>query len=82
MPAARRIATHNDIPLDFTGLLTTFFYWMFAYGSVPKKIAAVSASEDLFIQICARVGLALMSHYGMRAGQVAFFSAHEEIGKR
>jgi hypothetical protein len=62
--------------------LTTFFYWMLAYGSVPEKIAAVGASEDIFIQICARVGPALMRNYAMSAEQVAFFTVHEEIGQR
>jgi pyrroloquinoline-quinone synthase len=62
--------------------LTNFFYWMLAYGSVPEKIAAVSASEDIFIQICTRVGPALMHTYGMSAEQVAFFTAHEEIGEQ
>src|SRR5262249_39614154 len=57
-------------------------YWMLAYGSVPEKIAAVSASEDIFIKICTRVGPALVRHYGMSAEQVAFFTAHEEIGKQ
>jgi pyrroloquinoline-quinone synthase len=69
-------------PLAGCMALTNFFYWMLAYGSVPEKIAAVSASEDIFIQICARVGLALMRHYGMSAEQVAFFTAHEEIGEQ
>lgn len=69
-------------PLAGCMVLTTFFYWMLAYGSVPEKIAAVSASEDIFIQICGRVGPALMRHYGMSAEQVAFFTAHEEIGEQ
>ena len=69
-------------PLAGCMALTNFFYWMLAYGSVPEKIAAIGASEDIFIHICARVGPALMSHYGMSAGQVAFFSAHEEIGEK
>src|SRR5438552_8443161 len=69
-------------PLAGCMALTNFFYWMLAYGSVPEKIAAVSASEDIFIQICARVGPALMRHYGMSAEQVAFFTVHEEIGQR
>ncbi len=69
-------------PLAGCMALTTFFYWVLAYGSVPEKIAAVGASEDIFIQICARVGPALMRHYGMSAEQVAFFTAHEEIGKQ
>src|SRR6266702_8986664 len=66
-------------PLAGCMALTNFFYWMLAYGSVPEKIAAVSASEDIFIQICARVGPALMHSYAMSAQQVAFFTAHEEI---
>jgi len=69
-------------PLAGCMALTTFFYWMLAYGSVPDKIAAVSASEDLFIQICARIGPTLVRHYGMSAEQVALFTVHEEIGQR
>ncbi len=69
-------------PLAGCMALTNFFYWMLAYGSVPEKIAAVSASEDIFVQICARVGPALVSKYGMRAEQVAFFTAHDEIGAK
>ena len=69
-------------PLAGCMALTTFFYWMLAYGSVPEKIAAVGASEDIFIQICARVGPALMRNYAMSAEQVAFFTVHEEIGQR
>ena len=69
-------------PLAGCMALTTFFYWMLAYGSVPEKIAAVSASEDIFIQICARVGPSLIRNYAMSAEQVAFFTAHEEIGKQ
>ena len=69
-------------PLAGCMALTNFFYWMLAYGSPPEKIAAVSASEDIFIQICARVGPALMRHYGMNAEQVAFFTAHDDIGQQ
>jgi pyrroloquinoline-quinone synthase len=69
-------------PLAGCMALTTFFYWMLAYGSVPEKIAAVSASEDIFIQICARVGPALVRNYAMSAEQVAFFTAHEETGEQ
>jgi len=69
-------------PLAGCMALTNFFYWMLAYGSVPEKIAAVGASEEIFIQICARVGPALMRNYGMSAEQVAFFTVHEEIGQR
>ena len=69
-------------PLAGCMALTNFFYWMLAYGSAPEKIAAVSASEDIFIQICARIGPALMHMYGMSAEQVAFFTVHEEIGQK
>jgi pyrroloquinoline-quinone synthase len=65
-------------PLAGCMALTTYFYWMLTYGSVPEKIAAVSASEDIFIQICARVGPALMRNYAMSAEQVAFFTGHED----
>lgn len=67
-------------PLAGCMALTNFFYWMLAYGSPPEKLAAVSASEDIFISICARVGPALMRNYGLSAEQVAFFTAHDAIG--
>src|SRR6266566_7115942 len=69
-------------PLAGCMALTNFFYWMLAYGSVPEKIAAVSASEDIFVQICAHVGPALMRNYGLSTEQVAFFTAHDQIGAR
>ncbi len=67
-------------PLAGCMALTNFFYWMLAYGSPGEKLAAVGASEDIFIQICLRVGPALMRNYGLSAGQVEFFTTHEEIG--
>ena len=69
-------------PLAGCMALTTYFYWMLAYGSPGEKIAAVGASEDIFIQICARVGPSLMRNYGLSAEQVAFFTVHDEIGNR
>lgn len=69
-------------PLAGCMALTNFFYWMLAYSSPPEKIAAVSASEDIFIQICTRVGPALTRNYGMSADQVPFFTAHDEIGQQ
>ncbi|HEX6477710.1 MAG TPA: iron-containing redox enzyme family protein [Ktedonobacteraceae bacterium] len=67
-------------PLAGCMALTNFFYWMLTYGSPREKLAAVSASEDIFIQICLRIGPALMRNYGLSAEQVEFFTAHEEIG--
>ena len=69
-------------PLAGCMALTNFFYWMLAYGSAPEKIAAVSESLDIFVQICARVGPALIHQYEMSAEQVDFFTAHDEIGAR
>src|SRR6266699_2154075 len=69
-------------PLAGCMALTNFFYWMLSSGSAPEKLAAVSASEDIFISICARVGPALASHYRMSAEQVAFFTTHDEIGTK
>jgi pyrroloquinoline-quinone synthase len=69
-------------PLAGCMALTNFFYWILAYGSPSEKLAAVSASEDIFIQICARFGPALMRNYGLNSEQVAFFTAHDEIGKQ
>lgn len=69
-------------PLAGCMALTTFFAWMLTYASAPEKIAAVSASEDIFVQICARVGPALLEKYGMSPEQAAFFTAHDEIGAR
>lgn len=66
-------------PLAGCMALTNFFYWMLAYGSPGEKLASVSASEDIFIQICARVGPALMRNYGMSAAQAEFFTAHDQL---
>jgi len=69
-------------PLAGCMALTNYFYWVLAYGSAPEKIAAISASEDIFVQICSRVGPALMYNYRMSAEEVAFFTAHDDIGAR
>ena len=68
-------------PLAGCMALTNFFYWMLAYGSPGEKLAAVSASEDIFIQICARVGPALIRNYRLTAEQVEFFTAHDQLGE-
>lgn len=68
-------------PLAGCMALTNFFYWMLVYGTPPEKIAAVGASEDIFVQICARIGPALVRHYGLTTEQVEFFTAHDQIGK-
>jgi pyrroloquinoline-quinone synthase len=72
----------NVEPLAGCMALTNFFYWMLAFGSPGEKLASVSASEDIFVHICSRVGPALIQHYGLSEEQVEFFSAHDEIGKR
>ncbi|GHO73355.1 hypothetical protein KSD_11260 [Ktedonobacter sp. SOSP1-85] len=69
-------------PLAGCMALTNFFYWMLAYGAPAEKLASVSASEDIFVQICARIAPALMRHYNLTAEQVEFFSAHDAIGEQ
>jgi pyrroloquinoline-quinone synthase len=69
-------------PLAGCMALTNFFYWMLTYGTFAEKLAAVSASEDIFIQICARVAPPLVQHYGLTQEQVAFFSAHDTLAER
>jgi thiaminase/transcriptional activator TenA len=69
-------------PLAGCMALTNFFYWMLAYGSPGEKLAAVSASEDIFISICLRTAPALMCNYGLSAEEVQFFTAHEQLGER
>jgi pyrroloquinoline-quinone synthase len=68
-------------PLAGCMALTNFFYWMLTYGTFAEKLASVSASEDIFIQICARVAPALVQRYGLTQEQVAFFSAHDTLAK-
>lgn len=69
-------------PLSGCMALTNYFYWMLTYGSPAEKLAAVSASEDIFVQICANIAPALRQHYGLSEEQVAFFSAHDAIGEQ
>jgi len=68
-------------PLAGCMALTNFFYWMLAYGTPGEKLAAVSASEDFFIQICLRIAPAFMRNYGFSAEEVAFFSLHEDLNQ-
>ena len=68
-------------PLAGCMALTNFFYWMLTYATPSEKLAAVSASEDIFVEICRPLGSALQHHYGLSGEQVEFFTAHEEIGQ-
>ncbi len=69
-------------PLAGCMALTNYFYWMLAYGTPGEKLAAVGASEDIFIQICLRIVPALINNYGLSAADVVFFSSHEALGER
>ncbi len=69
-------------PLSGCMALTNYFYWMLAYGKPGEKLASVSASEDIFVQICARIGPALQRNYGLSPEQVAFFTIHDDIGAK
>ncbi len=68
-------------PLAGCMALTNFFYWMLVYGSPGEKLAAVGASEDIFVQICARVGPALQRNYNLSSEAIRFFTAHDVIGE-
>jgi len=68
-------------PLAGCMALTNFFYWELAYGQPEEKLAAVSASEDIFIAICLRIAPALTHNYHLTTEQVAFFTAHKEIAE-
>jgi pyrroloquinoline-quinone synthase len=69
-------------PLAGCMALTNFFYYMLAYGMPEEKLASVSASEDIFVQICARIAPALMQYYHLSKEQIEFFSAHDQIGQQ
>lgn len=69
-------------PLAGCMALTNFFYYMLAYGRPEEKLASVSASEDIFIQICARITPAFMQHYQLSREQIEFFAAHDQIGQQ
>jgi pyrroloquinoline-quinone synthase len=69
-------------PLAGCMALTNFFYWELAYGQPEEKLAAVSASEDIFIAICLRIAPALMRNYHLTEEQVAFFTAHKGLAEQ
>jgi len=72
----------NVEPLAGCMALTNFFYYMLVCGRPEEKLASVSASEDIFVQICARIAPALMKHYNLSEEQIEFFSAHDQIGQQ
>ncbi|GCF09529.1 hypothetical protein [Dictyobacter arantiisoli] len=66
-------------PLAGCMALPNYFYWMLAYGTPGERLAAVSASEDIFIQICLRIAPALIQHYHLTEAQVEFFWGHKDL---
>ncbi|GER90010.1 hypothetical protein KDW_41720 [Dictyobacter vulcani] len=69
-------------PLAGCMALTNYFYWMLAYGTPGERLAAVSASEDVFIQICLRIAPALIKHYGLTEEQIEFFWGHKDLAEK
>jgi len=69
-------------PLAGCMALTNFFYWMLAYGTPGEKLAAVGASEAIFVELCRRVGPDLIRNYGLNAPEVEFFTAHDVLGDK
>ncbi len=69
-------------PLAGCMALTNFFYWMLAYGTPGEKLAAVGASEAIFVELCRMVGPNLIRNYGLSAAEVEFFTAHDVLGDK
>lgn len=69
-------------PLAGCMALTNFFYWMLAYGAPGEKIAAVGASEAIFVELCRTVGPDLQRSYDLSAGDVEFFTAHDVLSEK
>jgi Putative transcription activator len=61
-------------PLAGCMALLNYFCWMLSYGTHGERLAAISASEDIFIKICLRIAPSLIKHYGLTEEQVFFFS--------
>ena len=78
--AAQPIVLRMVDLLSFMNRLLLFFFTM---GTVILlctvfyliAVEMCYTGEDIFIQICARVGLALMRNYAMSAKQVSIFTA-------
>lgn len=70
----------NVAPLAGCMALTNFFFWILSCGTLGERLAGVGASEDIFVQICARVRPSLRRNYGLSAADVEFFTIHDEIG--
>lgn len=69
-------------PLAGCMALTNFFYWMLAYGAPSEKLAAVGASEAIFVELCKTVGPDLRHSYNLRAEDVEFFTAHDVLADK
>ena len=67
-------------PLAGCMALTNFFFWILAFGTPGEKLAAVGASEAIFVEICSNIHLDLIQQYGLTAEDVEFFTAHDVLG--
>jgi len=53
-----------------------------AFDEPGEKLAAVGASEAIFVELCRRVGPDLIRNYGLNAPEVEFFTAHDVLGDK
>jgi thiaminase/transcriptional activator TenA len=66
-------------PLAGCTALTTQFYYQLARGSFVEVVAALSASETIFLEICGRIEQPLKEVYGFSDDELVFFSFHEVL---
>ncbi|MEM7736507.1 MAG: iron-containing redox enzyme family protein [Deinococcota bacterium] len=66
-------------PLAGCTALTTQFYYQLARGSFVEVVAALSASETIFLEICGRIEQPLKEVYEFSDDELAFFSFHEVL---
>jgi thiaminase/transcriptional activator TenA len=52
---------------------------MLAHGTPGEKLAAVGASEAIFVELCETIGPNLMQQYKLSAAEVEFFTFHDVL---
>ncbi|ADI15367.1 TenA family protein [Truepera radiovictrix] len=72
-------AFDDPVPLPACAGLTAHFYYHLVRSSFAEAVAAIGASETIFLELCARVERPLLEVYGFTADEVAFFSVHEAL---
>lgn len=74
-----REAFKDPVPLAACAGLTTHFYYHLVRSSFAETVAAIGASETIFLELCGRVERPLLEVYGLEACDIAFFSLHDAL---